>query len=179
MSVEWHCPEPSTTTLAKGSGRPARGGEDTTQLEIILKLKINLKFPDQLKQFYTFRRLKSFFLLQFLMVYLYLMTFSLTHSVTHTDTHTPQYGSELTRSMNICSAPGRWNGWNGYHRNHLSEQKPLTCSFTMTARAKHTQTRFMRRSYMLIIKWTQQFVYFMRNCHHVQLLVTATMVIFS
>lgn len=24
VSVEWHCPEPSTTTLAKGSGRPVK-----------------------------------------------------------------------------------------------------------------------------------------------------------
>lgn len=112
--------------------------------------------------------LGDFFLLQFL---LSICGVQQEDSLTHSVTHTPQYGSELTRPMNICSAPGRWNGWNGYHRNHLSELKPLTCPFTTIAQPKHSQTLYIRESYMLIRKWTQQCVYLLLNGHYIQLFV--------
>lgn len=76
--------------------------------------------------------------------------------------HTPQYGGGLTLSVNVCSAPGRWNGRNGYHRNHLSEQKLLTFSFTMTAQPKHTQTLDIRGVHIMIKKG-EQCVYFMQS----------------
>lgn len=62
VSVEWHCPEPSTTTLAKGSGKPVKLDRGRYKKRVLCSSGVRLRSCQRVKRYWHVKTQLNLFL---------------------------------------------------------------------------------------------------------------------